>query len=143
MSVTGSSQGWSSSGTGGISVLPGVSAQRLRVAVAQLVQGVELAEAEQFQGRHAGAIVGKVVELADLVEKGGVVELAEIAAGFGQELLEGVRSAALENVVRIAAGRRRRHPQQSGPGRDSARRRGDRPARPPPWRPGRRRHAQS
>ena len=40
-----------------------------------------------------------------------MVELAEIAAGFGQELLEGVGSVAPENVVRIAAGRRRRHPQ--------------------------------
>ena len=112
MSVTGSGQGWSSSGTGGTSVLPGVSAQRLRVAFRCFVQGVELAEAEQFQGRLAGAVVGKLVEPADLVEEGGVVELAEIAAGFGQELLEGVESVAPENVVRIAAGRRRCHPQQ-------------------------------
>ena len=65
-----------------------------------------------FHRRLAGAIIGEIVEPADLVEEGGVVELAEIAAGFGQELLEGVRSAVLENVVRIAADRRRRHPQR-------------------------------
>ena len=112
MSVTGSSQGWSSSGTGGISVLPGVSAQRLRVAARSLSRVSSLLRPSSFQGRLAGAIVGEVIEPADLVEKGGVVDLAEIAAGFGQELLEGVRSAALENVVRIAADRRRRHPQR-------------------------------
>ena len=42
---------------------------------AQLVEGLKLAEAEQFQRRRASAIVGNVIELADLVEKGGFIWL--------------------------------------------------------------------
>ena len=49
MSVTGSGQGWSSSETGGTSVLPGVSAQRLRVAFRSLSKVSSLLRPSSFR----------------------------------------------------------------------------------------------